>query len=193
MADNRLRKHAQTNEDDFIYRRDRELIRALRKNSDREAALEELSATLGIADRELLRDLQQVGYEPRTGVLLPLTPLIQVAWSDGSVSGEERSRIFHIAAQKGVESDRAWGRLAEWLSTRPSEKFFRVTLRALRESHKALPREDRGRRECELLMQCLAVASSSGGLFGLGSKFSDDEESAITRIAGALEGEQSEA
>lgn len=181
---------AQKKEDEFFYRKDRELIEALRQRADVEAALHNLSAATGIGDRELLGGLRHLGYEPQTVVLLPLMPLVDVAWSDGSVSEEERKQIFHIAAQKGVDcAGSAWRRLAEWLQTQPSDELFRVTLRALRESHQALPVEDRAARECELLMQCFLVASSSGGLFGFGCKISVAEEAAISRIVSALDGE----
>ncbi len=175
-------------EDDFFYRQDRELIERLRQKADREAALHGLSAATGIADRELLRELLRLGYEPETGVLLQLMPLVQVAWSDGSVSEEERKGIFQIATQKGVENGRALGRLTECLEREPAPELFRVTLRALRESHEALPLEERERRQGELLMQCMAIASSSGAFLGFGSKISVAEEFTIKRIAGALEG-----
>lgn len=187
MSDRRPLANVQR-EHDFFYRQDQELIERMRQRADMEAALRGLSAATGIADRELLRDLHRLGYEAETGVLLQLMPLVQVAWSDGSVSEEERKGIFHIAAQKGVQNGRAWGRLTEYLETEPPPELFRVTLRALRESHEALPLEEREKRQGELLMQCMKIASTSGAFLGFGSKISVAEESAIKRIVSALEG-----
>ena len=175
-------------EDDFFYKRDQELILTARRQAESEAQLRDLSAVTGISDRQILRDLQRFDYNTQTAIPLELMPLIQVAWSDGSVNQQERERIFRIARLGGIEDgDPRWHRLAQYLETRPPDEFFRLVLRALRAFLEGLPNEDRGRRERSLIMQCTSVASVSGGFLGLGSKISDAEQSAISEIVTVLE------
>ena len=183
MANNEQRK-----EDDFFYKLDRELILAARRQAESEAQLRDLSAITGISDRQILQDLQRFDFTAETASLLDLMPLVQVAWTDGSVNRQERERVFRIARLGGIdESDLRWQRLVRYLDGRPSDEFFRVTLRALRASFEGLPLEERRRRERALVMHCTSVAAVSGGFLGLGSRISDAEQSAISEIVAVLD------
>src|SRR5262249_62401333 len=102
MANKEQFTDSRRREDDFFYRRDRKLILAARRQVDLEAQLRDLSAVTGISDRQILRDLQRFDYNPQTSILLELMPLVQVAWSDGSVNEQERERIFRIARLDGI-------------------------------------------------------------------------------------------
>lgn len=175
-------------EDEFFYRRDRERLEESRRRAEAERQLLDLCVATSILDPEILRDLQRQEYNPQTVILLEVVPLVQVAWSDGSVNEQERERIYRIARLDGIEEhDPGWRRLAQCLETRPSDEFFRVTLRALRAWLAVLSAEVRGRIERKLLAHCTSVASVSGGFLGLNSKISGAERSAIGEIVAALE------
>lgn len=191
MTNNEWLADARSKEDDFFQRRDRALLQALRERDERQRMLRELRSAAGIADRDLLEDLSRIGYEPRTAILLELVPLVQVAWSDGSVNDKEREQILNIAARQGIAEDTpAWRRLNECCETRPSDEFFRVTLRALRALRGSLAAADRAQRDSDLLRNCAAVAAAYGGFLGLGSKISSMEEVVIAQIAAALKTEE---
>jgi hypothetical protein len=174
-------------EEDFFYKRDRELLDKARRQAEVEAERRYLGEITGIADEEIVRELQQLGYNRETVVLLNLSPLIDVAWSDGSLTEQERKFIFEAARQESVEEGGpGWRQLAAWLKNRPADQFFHSTLRALRAKFRALPREERERKERDLVAQCTRVASASGGVLGLGSKLSEAERRVIARITAEL-------
>jgi hypothetical protein len=192
MAKDERPVDSQRQEDEYFYKRDQELIEAARRRADAEAQLGALGAATGIADRDLLQDLLRLGYNAQTADLLDLMPLVQVAWSDGSVKGHEREQIFRIARLNWIETgDPKWRRLAQCLANRPADEFFDVTLRGLRAALEAMPVEDRARRQSRLLIHCTAVATASGGLLGLGSSISASEQSAISEILAALDSDDS--
>ena len=53
-------------EDDFFYKRDRELILAARRQAESEAQIHDLSAVTGISDRQILQDLQRFAFNAET-------------------------------------------------------------------------------------------------------------------------------
>lgn len=178
------------NEDEFFYKHDRELIEKARHQLEVETERRQMGDAAGIADDSILRDLQKLGYNRETVVLLNLTPLVNVAWSDGSMTGEERKLILEAAQQEGVEEGGpGWLQLAAWLNDRPSEEFFDSTLHAIRAALEALPPEEGERRKHELIERCTRIAAASGGVLGLGSKISGVERSLIARIAAELKHE----
>jgi hypothetical protein len=152
-----------------------------------ETQLDSIGAVIGIADRQILRDLQSFGYDTKTVNSLRVMPLVQVAWSDGSVDGMEREYIFEIARRYGMDQGHpAWIRLAQSLDVRPAAELFAITLRALQASLRALPDSGRERRRRELVAQCTAVAAASGRLWGFGSGISEAELLTINEIVNAL-------
>jgi hypothetical protein len=174
-------------EEEFFYKHDRELIERARRQLEVEAELRQMGDAAGIADDNILRDLQKLGYNRETVTLLNLAPLVEVAWSDGSMTGEERRLIMEEAHQEGVEEGGpGWHKLAAWLNDRPSEEFFHSTLHAMLAALEALPLEESERRKRDLIAGCTRVAAASGGVFGLGSKISGVERSVIARIASEL-------
>ena len=85
----RGRKH----EEDYFRKRDRELIERMRQAAAAEQTRKDLQAKTGLQDPELLRDLEELGFTPDTIALLPLVPVLQVAWAEGGVSPAERKLI----------------------------------------------------------------------------------------------------
>ena len=51
----------------------------------------------------MLRELQVLGFTPETVALLPLVPLVQMAWAEGGVSDAERRLILQFARTRGIE------------------------------------------------------------------------------------------
>jgi tellurite resistance protein len=180
-------RDSQLKEDEFFSSLDRELLRKWRRHLEAEKALNELSASTGIADREILLELQSLDYDPATAALLRIVPLVQVAWSDGAVNPHERQRISQIAGMRGLDQeDPGWPKLTRYLEDRPSDRFFRMTLRALRASLETATMEQQKRSRRELLADCTAVAMVSRGFIGYGT-MSEAERLAIDEIAAAVE------
>jgi tellurite resistance protein len=173
-------------EEDYFRRKDRELLEKMRQATTAQQARQELGTATGIQDPTLLQELEELGFTPETIALLPLVPVIQVAWAEGGVSSAERSQIVSLARQRGVAAgSQADQRLTEWLDTRPSEETFRKASRLigamLDQPAAAGPHLDAG----ELIRYCEQIAAASGGLFGIG-KVSSEERAALEQIARQL-------
>src|SRR5262245_18971985 len=102
-----------TNKDGFVRRqnvlehhyfqeRERELIEKLRRRAEDEARRQQLAVRTGVVDKEILQDLESLGFTADTGMLLHLMPLLQVEWADGGVSARERSLSVAAARSRGI-------------------------------------------------------------------------------------------
>ncbi len=177
-------------EEDYFRRQDRELIERMRKAAAEKAARGPLEAETGIHDPELLRDIAALGFTAETVSLLPLVPILQVAWAEGGVSPAERKLILDVARHRGIaEGSPADKQLAEWLAKKPSADVFTRADRlvaAMLAAH-AGPAHDLTAED--LLKYCESIAHASGGilggLLGLG-KVTHAERAAIEEVHKAL-------
>jgi tellurite resistance protein len=173
-------------EEEYFRRKDRELIEKMRHASEAAQARKALEDGTGIHDAGMLRDLEELGFTPETVSLLPLIPVLQVAWAEKGVSAAERKAILDLARARGItEGAAADQQLKIWLDQRPSNETFRKAMRLIGamiehpdEGHTRISSED-------LLKFCEQIAHASGGLFGLGS-VSAEEQAAMQQIAAAL-------
>lgn len=182
MSDNnRLRDRGKALENEHFRKMEEELVARLRARAERR----EMGAATGIDDDSILEDLQALGFDRETVTLLPIIPLVQVAWADGSVKDGERDRIFEIAGTHGIEEgSAAHAKLRAMLETRPSEDVFDEALRIVR-----MMRAAGGEAWIEpknFVDYCRQVAEAAGGFFGIG-KISDEERALIERISSELE------
>ena len=123
--DNPLGDRGRAFEEDYFRKRDRELIEKMRKASVAEDARREMSSRTGLQDPAMLQELEALGFTPDTVALLPLVPLVQMAWAEGGVSDAERKLIVKLARVRRIEEGSAADRqLAGWLSARPDPQVF---------------------------------------------------------------------
>lgn len=175
-----------TQEDDYFYRRDRELLEKLRSATVEKERRQALEAATGISDPGLLEELDDLGVGVASIAAVSLIPMVLVAWADGAVDGKERKEMLKIAAGKGVEpGSPAHDLLEHWLTHAPDADLFETW-----ESYVAamLPKLSEGARaklKEEFLDQCEATARASGGVLGIGS-VSSKEEAVIERIGAAI-------
>jgi hypothetical protein len=173
-------------EEEYFRRKDRELIDRMRKASEEAQARKALESETGIHDPAMLEELQQLGFTPDTIALLPLVPLLQVAWAEGGVSTAERAAICSLARTRGIAAGTAADhQLTQWLDMRPSADTFGKAMRLIAamvehpsEGHADITAED-------LMKYCEQIAHASGGLFGIGS-VSAEEQAAMQQIARQL-------
>jgi hypothetical protein len=174
-------------EEEYFRRKEKEVIEKMRRNAEADAERRRLGERAGVADDEVLRDLQELGYTLETVLLLHLVPLIQTAWAEGGVSAKERDLIVRAARSRGIEAgSSADQQLMRWLTERPSEQLFEKTLRAIRAILQARPPEERESSERDLLSLCTAIASASGGIVGFGA-VSEEERHILAHISEELE------
>jgi hypothetical protein len=174
-------------EEEYFRRKNREILDRMQLEARNEQARREMGAQIGLDDPEMLRELQKLGFTPETVALLPLVPVVQVAWADGDVADAERSAIFKVARARGIaEGSAAYHQLAAWLSDRPSPAVFDGATRLIRAVVDSPAAATEGKLSAdELVGYCESIASASGGLFGL-KRISSEERDLLSSLAAQL-------
>jgi uncharacterized membrane protein YebE (DUF533 family) len=96
--------------------------------------------------------------------LLPLVPLIKVAWAEGRVTNREKQMIFEAARRWGITPETAsHKKLSEWLEFHPTDDFYNESLQNLKSELQKLKPEDRFLLQLDLLSDCTLIAEASGG------------------------------
>jgi hypothetical protein len=172
-------------EEDYFRKRDRELIEKMRRSAAAEEARQQLSARSGLQDPELLKELEALGFTPDTVDLLPLVPLVQVAWADRDVNDAERKLVIRLARTRGITEGSAADRLlADWLTHRPGADVFERAMRLIRAVLDS-PGHPGAMSADELVKYSESIAEASGGIFGL-NRVSSEERSVIAALAAEL-------
>src|ERR687885_2444648 len=91
-------------EEEYFRKQEQLLIDKLRQRAREDASRRDMAERTGVADQEILRDLEALGYTPETVLLLHLVPLVKVAWAEGGVSERERALILEAARARGIEA-----------------------------------------------------------------------------------------
>ena len=173
-------------EEEYFRRKDRELIEKMRRASEAAQARKALEEETGIHDPQMLEQLEELGFTPDTIALLPLIPVLQVAWAEAGISTAERKAILALARARGIaEGSAADHQLKAWLDQRPSDDTFRKGMRLIAAM---VEHPERGHADItadDLLKYCEEIAHASGGLFGIGA-VSAEEQAAMQQIAAEL-------
>jgi hypothetical protein len=186
VPDNPLADRGRTLEEDYFRKRDQELIEKMRRAAEADSARRELSASTGLQDPELLAEMEALGFNPGTIALLPLVPLLEVAWAEGGVSAAERALVIQLARSRGITAYSAADRqLAAWLDTRPGADIFARATRLVRAMLTAAGPDQAAITADDLVKYSESIAAASGGIFGM-NKISAEERALLERIAGEL-------
>lgn len=134
--------------------------------------------------------IEPIGLVDDLDKLIPLVPLVKVAWAEGRITNRERELIFSAAERMGVAAGSAsHERLASWLEVHPPDEFYFDSLDRLNSSWGTLPDEEKNLRRLDLLSDCVNVAEASGGTKRYpagGRRVCDEEFAAVKRIADKL-------
>jgi tellurite resistance protein len=151
-----------------------------------EGVAEELNTSEDVAEEAL-----NLGFDQETARVLPLVPLVEMAWADGTVSRAERNRVRELATNFGIDPDsEAFDFLELMLTEQPSDVFFDRVNRVV--VH--LTDSDPDTWDYETLVDLLeSVAEASGGFFGLTNPINSDERAVLRDIAEYFEVESSRA
>jgi hypothetical protein len=182
MADN----DARSREDEYFWRRDQELIEKMRRAAAADQTNRALASKAGLTDPATIEELAQLGFTVDTVDLLPLMPLIQMAWAEGGVSQAERQLIVNLARSRGIsEGTPADVQLAAWLTAAPPADVFTRSTRLIR-AMLASPTAGAAALTPEALVKyCEEIAAASGGVLGM-RKISAEERGLLSRIAAEL-------
>jgi hypothetical protein len=173
-------------EEEYFRKKDRELIEKMQHAARDEQARKDLGAKTGLQDPELLKELQSLGFTPETVSLLPLVPVVQVAWAEGGVTSAERAGIIKLARARGItEGSEADRQLADWLAERPGEQVFTPATRLIRAMLASQGADQQNLSADDLVKYCESIASASGGMLGI-NRISSEERALLASIASEL-------
>lgn len=119
-----------------------------------------------------------LGIDAATAPVLPLIPLIEVAWADGKLTQAESDKVLEIAQENGVKSAAALEFIELLLAKRPSQIFFDRINRVI----SAMVKESGRNTGSSILEQAKAVAEASGGFFGLTNSVSSEEQELLDSL-----------
>jgi hypothetical protein len=180
-------------EDEYFRKRDRELIEKMRKAAMADQTRNELGQKTGLQDPALLKELQDLGFTPDTVVLLPIVPVLEMAWAEGGITPAERDLLIQLARRRNIaEGTPADLQLSAWMSSRPAPSVFahagRLTAAMLAS---ASDQVTTGLTADDLVAYCEKIAAASGGLLGLRiGSVSAEEKALLARIATDLKTRQ---
>lgn len=184
--DNPLADRGRALEEDYFRKKDRELIEKMRAVDAAAKARKDLGASTGLSDPALLDELQALGFTPETVPLLPLIPLVRVAWAEGGVSAQERKMVVDLARARGITAGSGADRqLADWLDRQPSEAVFTRAMRLISAVMSGQSANTASLSAEDLVKYCEEIAAASGGLLGIG-KVSSEERKLLASIAAEL-------
>lgn len=187
-----LRDRGRSLEEEFFRREDARLKEKLREAARREGAREALARASGIKNPEIVDRLIALDVRPETVTALSLVPLVEVAWADGSLDDNERRVILERAGTSGLapgSTERTL--LEEWLSRKPDPKMLTAWTHLIQGLCQQLSREEAAALKTGLLERARAVAGSSGGFLGMGSKVSVGEADMLKRLESAFPADES--
>ena len=179
-------------EEEYFRKRDRELIDKMRQAAAAEQTRGELGRKTGLDDPALLKELQDLGFTPETVVLLPVLPVLEMAWAEGEITPSERSLIVKFARSRGVdEHSAADGLMTEWMARRPDEAVFGGARRLIAAMLSSGSTPGGPLTIDGLVAYCEEIASASGGILGLRiGSISMEEKALLSRIASDLKARQ---
>lgn len=174
-------------EEEYFRRKDKELIEKMRRAATATDARAEMGKRTGLTDPALLQELETLGFTPDTVLLLPLVPVVQMAWAEGGVTPAERSLIVTLARSRGIQEGGAADRhLADWLDRRPAEQVFTHATRLIRAMLAAPGHGDLSADD--LVKYCESIAEASGGVLGFIGRVSAEERQLLATLAAGLKG-----
>lgn len=184
--DNIFAERGRSFEEEYFRKKDRELIEKMRLAAAAEQTRHEMGRKTGLVDPVLLNELQELGFTPDTVSLLPLVPVLQVAWAEGGITSTERDLLTHLARSRGIEAGSAADQqLVAWMSRRPDPTVFARAGRLISAMLASNAGETGALSADDLVKQCEAIAGASGGIFGIG-RISAEERSLLSAIAADL-------
>jgi hypothetical protein len=175
-------------EEEYFRKKDRELVEKMRRAAAADETRGDLSKQTGISDPAMLAELEELGFTGETVILLPLMPVLELAWAEGGITAAERQLLVSLARSRGIaEGSVADRQLTEWMADRPASEVFAKAGRLISALLESGAPAVKGLTADQLVKYAEQIASASGGLLGLPIRaVSMEERSLLARIAGDL-------
>ena len=176
----------------YFHKQDAMLLEKLRQRAKLSEIAEALAEKLQVDDRTLLERIKMLGVTLDIGAAFILSPLIEIAWADGSVTQAERDAVVRIAKNRGIMPDSAdMNQLLQWLEKRPPDGVFELAVKAIKVGISVLSPGEADQRVKQMLNACEEVARAEGGglqklLLSLPGPTSREERAVLKEIAKRL-------
>ena len=193
MENEIFKDRERANEAAYFRQQDARLLETLRQRAPLDEIAKALGEKLQLDNPELLERVRLLGLKPETAPALLVAPLVQVAWSDGSVTNKEAETVLRLVQHRGVEADTPpYGQIIAWLESRPSDELFDTAVEILKYGFSVLTEAEQEVRIKKIVEACHEVAEASGGglakVLGLASGVSGIEAATLDTITSTLRG-----
>jgi hypothetical protein len=171
-------------EDKYFKERELEQLAKARReqqlNAIRQSERDDVKGVLQSSD-EIAAEALDLGFDGETARVLPLVPVIQMAWIDGTVTTAETEKVLELAHGFGIDVDTpAHNFLTLLLGEQPSDIFFERVNRVIEHLVEEKPDYWRDKSVVELSKE---VAEASGGFFSLTSPINPEERNLLDQFA----------
>lgn len=175
-------------EESYFDQKDKELLEQMRRKMETGEREKALAEATGITDKMVLADLAKSGSEPGALAALGLVPLVEIAWSDGSISDGERTAVLKAAAEMGIAAGSPSQELLQkWLIARPPVGAVVAWKEYVKALVGTMPPDRAKSMQASIIGRAKKVAESSGGILGMGNKISAAEQGMLDDLAKAFE------
>jgi uncharacterized tellurite resistance protein B-like protein len=187
MSNEGFEKRRKAFEEEFFQKQNQKLVDKLRSTLQKKQTREELAQLTGIQDAGVLDTLMAMNLAKDTFAAFALYPLVEVAWADGTVDEKERKAFLVAAAEHGIApGSPAHAALEEFVKSTPREDARKAWHAWAAEVGRKLDAAERKKVREGLVQRARAVAQASGGILGLGSKISPNEQRVLDAIEKAF-------
>ena len=170
-------------EEKYIARKAVDKVHDQRRERQLQALRDEERSKIAVAlhtSEDVAAEALELGFDATTSSVLPLIPLIQVAWVDGTMTESEAKKVLEIAKARNVHAPEALEFLNMMLAKRPSAVFFERTDRVI--AH-IIAQDPSNEATSDILELAKAVAEASGGFFGLKNPVGVEEKALLAELA----------
>ncbi len=175
-------------EDSFFKDLEARKLSHLREDLASKKNREELANVCGIDDSDVLDALTKVGVGAHDVSALSLVPVIQMAWTSGTISEQERAAVLKAAAGQGITTEcHSYKLLEAWLAKAPRQELFDSWTGYVKALRTHLNDSEMTALKESILGLAHDVADAAGGFLGIGSVSSVEKE-VLTAIGDAFDG-----
>ncbi len=182
-----LGEYGRTLIDTIFHQQDQKLLTAFRERLEKLDRRQQLANTCGIDDDALLDHMIELELQPEVVAAMAVVPLVLVAWADGAVQPREREAILAAAESFGVTTqDGRYPMLEFWLNKKPGPEILDAWKLYVAALCKELSAEEVAELKHDLLDRVDDVAEAAGGLLGITSKVSSEEQAMLNTLEQAF-------
>jgi hypothetical protein len=176
-------------EDAFFAERDRQLTAALKQRLNADEQQRVLAYSLGLTDELAAKGIAHLSTGLEVTAIMALLPMVEVAWSDGTVESTEKAAVLRGAAEVGLEFESPLYKFLEsWLDRRPSPAALDAWHSYVKSFVKLVDPATAMKVKDAVMGRSERVAKAAGGFLGFGNKISPAEQACLNDLAKTFDG-----